>query len=126
MTKDDKTWLDICYVCFALIMGYVGLQAMETLGIQSGWADRYDEWYELASNVIAIGFGISSSLWLRSSPERREYHLASVGEVKKVTWPSIPDTKRMTIVVVIVVAIFSVILGVFDLGWSEVLQLILP
>ncbi|MCB9228388.1 MAG: preprotein translocase subunit SecE [Deltaproteobacteria bacterium] len=73
----------------------------------------------------ALLAGGGAVLWLRSSISRREYHLSAIGEVRKVTWPSAADTKRMTLVVVVVVAIFSVILTIFDILWSKVLQFIL-
>ena len=126
MTRDDASWLNICYVVFTALIGYLLFRTIETVGIQTGWGDRYDSWYPYVEYSCAIIIGVASTYWLRSSADRREYHLASIGEVKKVTWPTVPDTKRMTTVVVIVVAIFSVILSVFDLVWSHILQLILP
>lgn len=126
MTKDDATWLNICYVIFAGIVAYIGFKAIETVGVQAGWIERYDAWYPLVSRVVALVLGAGASFWLWSSKERREYHLAAIGEVRKVNWPSMPDTKRMTIVVVVVVAVFAVILAVFDIAWSKILQAILP
>jgi len=126
MSKDDATWLNICYVVFAGIVAYICLKALSTVGIQFGWSDRYDAWYPLASNIVSILLGLGAAIWLWSSKERREYHLAAIGEVRKVNWPSFPDTKRMTMIVVVVVAVFAVILGLFDVAWSRVLQIILP
>lgn len=126
MTKDDATWLNICYIVFALLVAYVVYQAVNTLGLQLGFLERYDEWFPIFSRVGSIIAGALAALWLRSDEERRDYHVAAIGEIRKVTWPSIPDTKRMTIVVVVVVAIFSVILTGFDVVWSKILQGILP
>ena len=126
MTKDDATWLNICYIVFAMIVAYIVYKAAYTVGLQFGFVERYDEWFPLVSRVCSIVAGGGAALWLRSDEERREYHVSAIGEIRKVTWPSIPDTKRMTIVVVIVVAIFSVILTVFDVVWSKILQAILP
>jgi preprotein translocase SecE subunit len=121
MAKDDATWLNVAYVTFFLIMGFIGYKAMELLGIQMGWVERYD-WYGFLSTAVAAAFGIGLTLYLRSDPERHEYFLASIGELRKVTWPSWPDTKRMTIVVCIVVAIFAVIVGIFDAAWAWTLK----
>ena len=125
MGKDDATWLNICYVLFALISAYVGYQAILTLGVQLGWAERYDEWFPLANNVGCVLVGGVAAFWVRSSAERREYHEASIGEVRKVTWPSVDDTKKMTWIVAIVVAVFAVILAVYDVVWSKILQWII-
>ncbi len=126
MGKDDATWLNICYVAFTLLASYVAYKAIETVGVQFSWTDRYDQWYPLLNNVLALVLGVAAALWLRSSEERRSYHQSAISEIRKVTWPTIPNTKKMTMVVVVVVAIFAVILSFFDLLWSKVLQQILP
>lgn len=126
MGKDDATWLNICYVLFALIVAYVAYKAVSTVGIQFGFTERYDQWFPLVNNISAILLGGAAVFWLRASVERREYHLSAIGEVRKVTWPSFEDTKKMTLIVAVVVAIFSVILSVFDMVWAKILQFVLP
>lgn len=126
MGKDDVTWLNICYAIFAIIIAFVGYKAVGTLGVQLGWTERYDTWFPLFNNISGIVLGAASALWLRSSALRREYHLSAIGEVRKVSWPSIEDTKKMTLIVAIVVAFFSVILTFFDIVWAKILQLVLP
>jgi preprotein translocase SecE subunit len=126
MGKDDATWLNICHTGCALLIAYIVFLALDTVGVMTGWADRYDTWYPLVSRIIAIGLGGAAVYSMRSSKDRYEYHLATIGEIRKVTWPSIPDTKKMTIIVAVVVAIFAVILSVFDILWAKVLQIILP
>ncbi len=126
MGKDDATWLSICHGAFALFSAYITLLALETLGSIAGWSERYDSWYPLLSRLVALACGFAAVYYLRVSTERREFHLATIGEIRKVTWPSMPDTKKMTIIVAVVVAIFAVILSVFDLLWAKILQLILP
>jgi len=125
MTKDDSFWVNSAYIALAIISGYVGFKAINTIGIQMAWIERYDAWFPLVNNVGAIVVGAGIAFWFRSSADRQEYHLASVAEARKVTWPTVPDTKRMTIVVVAVVAVFAVILGVFDFAWSWALKQIL-
>jgi preprotein translocase subunit SecE len=126
MSKDDATWLNICYVLFGVLIGYVGFRAVYALGLEVGWTERYDEWFPTLNNVLAVVIGVASAWCIRSSPERREYHLASIGELRKVTWPTLEDTKKMTIIVAIVVAICSVIMTGFDLAWAQVLKMLLP
>jgi preprotein translocase SecE subunit len=124
MRKDDSTWRNLAYVFFFVLFVYVGNRALETLGIQFGWGERYD-WFATAKIVAGLVVGSAMTYWLVSSAERREFHLQAIGELRRVTWPSFDDTKKMTIIVAVVVAIFSVILFVFDVLWSKVLQAIL-
>lgn len=126
MGKDDETWLKICYIAFAGVIAYVVYKAISAVGLQFGISEKYDDWFPTVTNLLAVVIGGGTAYWMQTDSERREYHLSAVNEVRKVTWPSIPDTKKMTIIVCVVVAIFSVILAVFDVLWSKILQMILP
>ena len=56
----------------------------------------------------------------------RVYTLANEvsGELKKVTWPTAKEVRAATIVVVVMAIISSIILGVFDLVWSNLTELV--
>ena len=125
MSKDDGTWLDFCYIVFGLLVAYIGYKAIYTVGIQTGWVERFD-WFPTLNNVFGVAVGASVAIWIRMSVEKRTFHLAAVNELRKVKWPTLEDTKKMTMIVAVVVAILSVILSVFDIIWSKALQLILP
>jgi preprotein translocase subunit SecE len=45
--------------------------------------------------------------------------------MRKVQWPDWENTKKLTMIVCVVVAVFSVILTVFDLAWAKLLKLLL-
>lgn len=125
MEKDDSFWLNICYLLFGLLVGYVMWHAIITVGIQTGWGERYDEWYAPMGYAVATLSGIGAAVFLRSSPDRNDYFLSAIGELRKVSWPSMEDTRRMTIIVCVVVAIFAAIMTVFDMGWSFALKKII-
>jgi preprotein translocase subunit SecE len=46
-------------------------------------------------------------------------------ELRKVTWPTLPETKKATLVVLGFVAVMAVILGLVDLGLSALIKSIL-
>ncbi len=125
MNKDDSYWLKVAYVIFAVLVGLMVWKASVTLGVQTGWSDRYDTVYHTSATVLSVALGLLSVWILARDKERHEYFLASIGELRKVTWPSLPDTRRMTVIVCIVVGIFAVILAVFDLIWAKVFALLL-
>ena len=56
----------------------------------------------------------------------RVYTLANEvsGELKKVTWPTAKEVRAATLVVVVMAIISSIILGVFDLVWSNLTELV--
>jgi preprotein translocase subunit SecE len=54
------------------------------------------------------------------------YQLANEvsGELKKVTWPTAKEVRAATMVVVVMAIVSSIILGVFDLAWSNLTELV--
>ncbi len=125
MNKDDATWLKVAYIAFAGIIGFLGYKAAYTMSIQMEWQERYYDWIEYAQYGVALLFAVITYWYITASQSRHEYFLASLGELRKVAWPTFDDTKRMTAIVVVVVAIFSFVLWVFDMVWSKSLSLIL-
>jgi preprotein translocase subunit SecE len=49
----------------------------------------------------------------------------TIGEMRKVSWPTIPDARRLTKIVLIVMAIMATLLGVLDYVFSTLITLIL-
>ena len=45
-------------------------------------------------------------------------------ELKKVTWPSAKEVRAATIVVIVMALVSAIILGLFDLVWSNLTELI--
>lgn len=125
MPKDDKTWLNIFYVVFTFVCIYLSWKLFDMIGIETNWQERYDQWFVPVKNLSSIIVGIISVWILRRDKLRHEFFLESIAELRKVKWPSFDDTKKMTIVVCIVVGIFAVILAVFDLLWTWILSLII-
>ena len=125
MKKDDATWLRICYICFGVIIAYTVMKAMNTVGIQTGWSEKYFEWFPIAAAAISVLAGIGSFWGIGKDSERHGYFLASIGELRKVSWPTAIDTRRMTIIVCVVVGVFAVILALFDIVWSKLLGILL-
>ena len=52
------------------------------------------------------------------------YFRETSAELRKVTWPTRQEARRLTTVVVIVVAVTSAVLGLFDFGFARLIGLI--
>ena len=62
----------------------------------------------------------------RLSLERiRSYFADVISELKKVVWPTRNDTKRLTILVIIVAGIVGIILGVADFSFTKLMEQII-
>jgi len=125
MPKDDSTWLNIAYGIFFVLAAFVYYKLLESAGVRLGWVERYSDWFPTVSSLLSMVLGGGTTLWLRSDPERNEYFLSAISETRKVTFPSWDDTKKMTLIVVVVVGVFSAILSVFDIAWARILKLLL-
>jgi preprotein translocase subunit SecE len=60
----------------------------------------------------------------RSNPLQRFFR-ETVGELKKVSWPTWPEARRLTGIVVLVMIFMALFLGFFDYLASQVFDLIL-
>jgi preprotein translocase subunit SecE len=121
MPKDELTWLNIACALTGLIFYYLFTQTFQLVGLETGWNERY-EWFSLAGKLVSGVLALGVVYMLRFNPERKEYYMAAIAELKKVVWPSKDDTRKMTIVVVLVVGFFSIVLSLFDWIWAAALK----
>jgi preprotein translocase subunit SecE len=49
----------------------------------------------------------------------------TLGELRKVSWPTLPEARRLTKIVLIVMGIMALLLGVLDYLFSTLITLIL-
>jgi preprotein translocase subunit SecE len=75
------------------------------------------------SVVAAIGATVVGIVLYRND---RIYHLANEvsSELKKVTWPTAKEVRTATLTVIIMAIISAAILGVFDLVWTNLTELV--
>jgi preprotein translocase subunit SecE len=48
----------------------------------------------------------------------------TMGELRKVSWPTVPEARRLTEVVLIVMLAMSILLGSLDIAFSKLLGLV--
>src|SRR6267143_1507003 len=78
--------------------------------------------------VLAIAAGLflehgltaATAVYLWTNPRTHEVSLEIVAELRKVSWPSLAETKAATIAVVLFSLIAAVVLGIFDVAWQWV------
>lgn len=114
----NKRWVYLSFGLFSILAIYLfskmsgGL--IDLIGIQEPLGAGFP-----ISNVIGIVAGIITYVVLVKHPKAEEFGLDVVKEVKKVTWPTLIETRAATIVVIILVLIISAILGFFDFTFSS-------
>lgn len=55
----------------------------------------------------------------------KRYWRETVGELRKVTWPTSKEAWRLTRIVIVVMVLMSALLGLLDFGFSRFIALIL-
>ncbi|MEA4909434.1 MAG: preprotein translocase subunit SecE [Chloroflexi bacterium] len=48
----------------------------------------------------------------------------TIGELRKVSWPTMPEARRLTIIVLVVMAVMGIFLGLLDYGFSTLITLL--
>ena len=71
-------------------------------------------WATLAG--LAISFGLFGWFWKKPETNNVAQEIAS--ELRKVTWPSLEETRAATIAVIVASLIAAVLLGLFDVFWQ--------
>jgi preprotein translocase subunit SecE len=55
----------------------------------------------------------------------RRFFRETIGELHRVSWPSWPEARRLTVIVIIVLVFMALFLGLVDWGASKILALVI-
>jgi preprotein translocase subunit SecE len=53
----------------------------------------------------------------------KRFFRETIGELRRVSWPTWPEARRLTIIVIVVMIIMSLFLWLIDIGATELLSL---
>ena len=108
----------IFYVVAAIVLGMFLEKVLELLFAGIGVNDF--SILGMANLSSALGFGlailVAAVVW--RVPKTQHVSLEIALELRRVTWPSLRETRAATIAVIIASFVAAAILGVFDLAWS--------
>jgi len=72
------------------------------------------------STIIGLGSVAIAAVVLWTNPKTHEVSIEIASELRKVSWPSLAETRAATIAVIIASIISAVLLGLFDVLWQFV------
>jgi preprotein translocase subunit SecE len=107
-----RRYVHIAFAVIGLILAFFLSNIFTWVGGFSGWSTSlmgFDFWAVLA---VVVSFLTAYLLW--RNPTVFGFGEEVAEEMKKVTWPTMEETKTATWVVIAMVAIFSVALGIYD------------
>jgi preprotein translocase subunit SecE len=90
----------------ALVFGYLRVNDFEVFG---GWSLSTILGFVLAAVVAIVVWRI---------PRTQTVSLEVALELRRVTWPTLRETRAATIAVIVASAVSAVVLGLFDMVWS--------
>jgi preprotein translocase subunit SecE len=116
--EQPKRYVGIFYVLAALVLG-VFLE--KVLALVFGYSRVNDsvvfgDWTLSTILGFALAAIVAVAVW--RYPRTQTVSLEIALELRRVTWPSMRETRAATVAVIVASAIAAVILGVFDFVWS--------
>ncbi len=120
-SNSNSKIVTLCVVAFSILIGFTLSTLLKALSGAFGLiaqAMNYD-WFKHGLPVV-VALGLFASLQFNS--KFLVWADEVIAEVKKVVWPPMKDTRGMTIIVIVMVFISSIIISVFDLFSSFVLN----
>ena len=131
MAADKATGIEpkrIVVIFFVLAALALGVFAQKLLGLvftYARWNDPAvlgEDWTLTALLGFAIAAVVAVVTW--RTPKAHTVSLEIAGELKKVTWPTMRETRAATVAVLIATFSAAVILGVFDYVWAKLSSLV--
>ena len=109
----------LIYLCGAVLLFYLLQWSIDWIWGYFGTAPSESK----LTLIAAVGATVAGVVLYRND---QVYHLANEvsSELKKVTWPTAKEVRAATVVVIVMAIISAVILGLFDLVWTNLTELV--
>ncbi len=118
---DPKRMVIIFYVLAALAVGVFVEKVLELVFTYVRWNDPTifgEDWRLTTVLGFALAAVAAAVVW--RTPKTQTVSLEIASELKKVTWPTLRETRAATVAVVIATFVAAVILGLFDYVWAAI------
>ena len=122
---EPKRMVVIFYVLAALALGVFAQKILGLVFSYARWNDPavFGEDWTLTS-ILGFAIAAATAIVTWRTPKPNAVSLEIAGELKKVTWPTMRETRAATVAVVIATFTAAVILGVFDYVWAKLSSLV--
>ncbi len=108
----------IFYVAAALALGMFLEKVFEISFAAAGFNDFVvlSDW--TLSTALGFAVAIVAAVVVWRIPKTQQVSMEIALELRRVTWPSLRETRASTIAVIVASFVAAIILGIFDLAWS--------
>jgi preprotein translocase subunit SecE len=122
---DPKRLVAIFYVGAAVFLGIFLEKVLGIVFAYSRWNDFPvfgDDW--TITTVVGYAIAAAAAVAAWRTPKSRTVSLEVAQELKKVTWPTLRETRAATVAVVVATFVAAALLGVFDFIWARLSELV--
>ncbi len=122
---DPKRMVVIFYVVAAVFLGIFLEKVLGILFSYSRWNDFPvfgEDW--TITTVVGYAIAAATAVVAWRTPRSRAVSMEVAQELKKVTWPTLRETRAATVAVVVATFVAAALLGVFDLVWARLSDLV--
>jgi len=70
------------------------------------------------STIIGLALAAATAIYLWMNARTHEVSLEIAAELRKVSWPSLAETRAATVAVIVASIIAALLLGLFDVFWQ--------
>ena len=122
-------WVNLAFACAAILAFIVFDKLLEW--IWALWGESLFVDHQLLggtltlTTVIALALALGVTLYFYRKPGVFSYLSEVVAELQRVTWPTLDETKRSTLVVIVFTILLSAYLAAFDWIWKIVTDFII-
>lgn len=120
-----QRYLMLAFVAAALLSGWVVQAACVSAFAQFEVADTRIAGVFATSTLVGLVAGAATLFALLRNRDAVRFTDEVVGELARVTWPTREETLRATTTVVVTTLLVAALLGVYDLVWKNLADLIL-
>ncbi len=116
---DPKRVVAIAFAVAAVLAGVFLSKVLALAFSYTRWNDFPvfgEDW--TVTSVAGFGVALVAAAVAWRTPRARTASLEVAGELKKVTWPSLRETRAATLAVIAATFVAAAILGLFDYVWA--------
>ncbi len=116
--EQPKRIVAIFYVLAAIALGVFLERVLQLVFNAAGLNDRavFSDWN--VSTVVGFAIAAITAIVVWRIPKTQQVSLEIALELRRVTWPSMRETRAATVAVIVASAVAAVVLGLFDVVWG--------
>jgi preprotein translocase subunit SecE len=116
--EQPKRIVAIFYVLAAIALGVFLERVLQLAFNAAGLNDRavLSDWN--VSTLVGFAIAAVAAVVIWRIPKTQQVSLEVALELRRVTWPSLRETRAATIAVIVASAVAALVLGFFDVVWG--------